>query len=149
MFILINLAQVNRECSKIEVQISKMVQKHVKHVQQSVNFIKLQIPCIRVLTVAWIKFEQVKYLVLKLFKKSNNQKGKPLFFFFFFFFLGGGVEHNKVVIQCLRLLSDCFCLEFFFIHAISFCLELKRSGHGKGSSNNYLLKRWWLVVDIY
>ena len=103
------------------------------------------------LTVAWIKFEQVKYLVLKLFKKSNNQKGKPLFFFFFFFFffLGGGVEHNKVVIQCLRLLSDCFCLEFFFIHAISFCLELKRSGHGKGSSNNYLLKRWWLVVDIY
>ena len=102
------------------------------------------------LTVAWIKFEQVKYLVLKLFKKSNNQKGKPLFFFFFsFFFFGGGVEHNKVVIQCLRLLSDCFCLEFFFIHAISFCLELKRSGHGKGSSNNYLLKRWWLVVDIY
>ena len=102
------------------------------------------------LTVAWIKFEQVKYLVLKLFKKSNNQKGKPLFFFFFsFFFFGGGVEHNKVVIQCLRLLSDCFCLEFFFIRAISFCLELKRSGHGKGSSNNYLLKRWWLVVDIY
>ena len=104
------------------------------------------------LTVAWIKFEQVKYLVLKLFKKSNNQKRKPLFFFFFFlffFFGGGGVEHNKVVIQCLRLLSDCFCLEFFFIHAISFCLELKRSGHGKGSSNNYLLKRWWLVVDIY
>ena len=102
------------------------------------------------LTVAWIKFEQVKYLVLKLFKKSNNQKGKPLFFFFFsFFFFWGGVEHNKVVIQCLRLLSDCFCLEFFFIHAISFCLELKRSGHGKGSSNNYLLKRWWLVVDIY
>ena len=102
------------------------------------------------LTVAWIKFEQVKYLVLKLFKKSNNQKGKPLFFFFFsFFFFGGGVEHNKVVIQCRRLLSDCFCLEFFFIHAISFCLELKRSGHGKGSSNNYLLKRWWLVVDIY
>ena len=103
------------------------------------------------LTVAWIKFEQVKYLVLKLFKKSNNQKGKPLFFFFFFlfFFGGGGVEHNKVVIQCLRLLSYCFCLEFFFIHAISFCLELKRSGHGKGSSNNYLLKRWWLVVDIY
>ena len=103
------------------------------------------------LTVAWIKFEQVKYLVLKLFKKSNNQKGKPLFLFFFFsfFFFWGGVEHNKVVIQCLRLLSDCFCLEFFFIHAISFCLELKRSGHGKGSSNNYLLKRWWLVVDIY
>ena len=102
------------------------------------------------LTVAWIKFEQVKYLVLKLFKKSNNQKGKPLFFFFFsFFFFGGGVEHKKVVIQCLRLISDCFCLEFFFIHAISFCLELKRSGHGKGSSNNYLLKRWWLVVDIY
>ena len=103
------------------------------------------------LTVAWIKFEQVKYLVLKLFKKSNNQRGKRLFFFsfFLFFFWGGGVEHNKVVIQCLRLLSDCFCLEFFFIHAISFCLELKRSGHGKGSSNNYLLKRWWLVVDIY